>query len=1320
MDLTTRIIENSGLSIPIFDGAYNNGKGRYLSEPEIIKNSLLAQIFEPEELQSLLLVKIDSKNPDANHLKTRTFKDGIKRKLAFSSGDNYYFADDTLRKKIRQLFATEPDTACRYGSLLVSNCYKGTETFTNLRVKIVDFADPQYADYKTGDCHGKISPRLAKQLGGERNCPLQFRFAWMKSWGEITDKSESQDVNTSNGISNHRGHRGHGGIRVEENDGVSPKSSNLTKRSFLTDEQSDEINSTSSNLNTGNLPDQENDCVNSTSPNLPKTTFAPKEEKDCVNSKTKNSSTGNFSQDKESDCINSKYPKTSFLAKGTFLPDAKLTDAQDYDIIMDISSIKGIKKSHLKKIIPCGEYNFPQAVIGNRGNAKATSYDNSWQFTIWYSEAAIKQDLTQPTQEKAQQLAELQRHPLALAKYIIQQYDKQQRAQQEQTEETINEIDHNTNNQVQESRWISLLRSDKYGQLIETPKFRKFATDYIANQWRDLAIKSGYSHSSGMAMPCDRLTRGTICVPHLPEGEVILTRYPIVNSDNIRLYSNIHDPELKKTRNVVWIHPKDAEEYHQADFDGDQLMVSPASKLPNIAKETLRAGEPGRFEPVKQRPKLAYTEITDEQGNLKYRDLAQIAAVANQNKVGLVATNIGRVQSSTPREGENIERFTRRQRKLLNRLFQALQVEVDSPKSAERLEDIQEIDGANLLADAKKWSESHPSYFFDFKKDERLYRSFAMPADAPGAINVIAREVVNPLWQPTRIRSRDRHEFRYLFPKETLSVDALEWAEELKTRFQQSREEIKQRVGDDREAFNEELGKLYDSYRAEIDELFTTSEERLEGAAALWHTQHTRPELDRHRKQCLQLASQIETTFSFEHNYEMPSAALPKDTYVLSVPFGENAIKWKETLEQKGIEFDATIHPQLPVIEFAFKDLSPKLAEKLAAKFGDNFNDIDELNIPRDLRIIPPADHCWAESRQDTGVGALAYNLFTEEVCQQLQEFQFDEIKVLGIKYNDFADEDFASQQWKKRSVTLEVGVFELPESHPDFYRYNGTPILQIDGQNLGTFAPDSPKLPVGTKFVATLKPESSSIILKVNADSIELPDVNLIESEVKLDTVEVDDGLMEFSDFTLIESEDTLDAVEDDDLKGFSDVTLLEFESNSILYESKLETKNLPDMNLIESENKLDAVEDDDDFRESSDFILSESKPKLNNVRKLRGIDREFWRKEMFDNLVEAISITYEQRQANQSESKEIEQFKIGGQWTAYVQRSGDFIVRNENNRTICRGNMYTGEEIFPLSEAAASELEEMVLERERLVNKKHDFSNNGHFKNYHDIELS
>ena len=979
MELTTRVIEGSGLSIPIFDGTHNNGKGRYLSEPEIIKNSLLEQMFEPEELQSLLLVKIDNRNPDANHLRARNFADGTSRRLTFSSGNSYYFADDELRKKIRRLFATEPDTACRYGSLLVSNCYKGSDTLENLRVKIVDFNYPEYSHYKTGDCHGKISPQLARQLGGEQNCPFQFRFAWRKQWAEGS----------------------------EEN---------------------------------------------------------------C--------------------------PRVSFLSKGTLLPDARLTEAEGYDIIMDRSSIKGIKKARLNELIPCGDYEFPQAAMGNRGNARATSYDNSWQFTIWYSEDAVRQDLKQPTEEKARVLADLQRNPLALARYIVQEYDKEQQRRQERSEEEVEDLDGNANSQVQESRWISLLRSDKYGQLVETPKFRKFATDYVAGRWRDLAIKSGYSHSSGMAMPSDDLPRGTVCVPHLPEGDVILTRYPIVNSDNIRLYRNSHNPDLKKTRNVIWINPKDAEEYHQADFDGDQLMVSPASQLPNLARETLRAGDPGRFEAVKQRPKLAYTEVVTDNDSLKYQNLAQISAAANQNKVGLVATNIGRVQSSMSGEGENAERFEHRQRKLLNRLFQALQVEVDSPKSAERLEDIKEIEGANLLADAKRWSESHPSHFFDFKKDDRLYRSFAMPADAPGSINVLAREVVNPLWEPTRIRSRDRHEFRYLFPKDDLSVDALEWAEELKTRFQQARDEIQERVGEDRDAFNEELGKLYDSYRAEINELFPTPEERSEGAAALWYTQHTRPEMDRHRRDCLALAEQMDITFALQHGYEVPSEALPRDAYVLSVPFGSDAIRWKETLEQKGIQFDAMIHPQLPMIEFALKDLPPRLVKKLEAKFGQNVNDLDTLRVPDDLRIIPPADHTWAESRQDSGVGALAYNLLTEEVCQQLQAFQFDEIKVLGIRHNDFAGENFASKQWRNRTVSIQVGEFELPESHPEYYRYNGTPIVQIDNKNLGTFSPDTPKLPIGSSFEANLRPEGSSVVLKLNPDSIQLPELVLPGAE--------------------------------------------------------------------------------------------------------------------------------------------------------------------------------------------------------------------------------
>ena len=150
---TTEVAQNIGLKIKVFDGSYNNGKGRFLSEPEIIKNSLLELMFEPEELESLVMVKINSKNPDPKHLKPKTF-DGVKRQLTFSSGNNYYFADDELRAKIGKIFQTEEDTACRYGSLLVSNCFKGAEQIEGLRIKIVD--------YNSKDPKRKLKPKNIK------------------------------------------------------------------------------------------------------------------------------------------------------------------------------------------------------------------------------------------------------------------------------------------------------------------------------------------------------------------------------------------------------------------------------------------------------------------------------------------------------------------------------------------------------------------------------------------------------------------------------------------------------------------------------------------------------------------------------------------------------------------------------------------------------------------------------------------------------------------------------------------------------------------------------------------------------------------------------------------------------------------------------------------------------------------------------------------------------------------------------------------------------------------------------------------------------
>jgi hypothetical protein len=200
-------------------------------------------------------------------------------------------------------------------------------------------------------------------------------------------------------------------------------------------------------------------------------------------------------------------------------------------------------------------------------------------------------------------------------------------------------------------------------------------------------------------------------------------------------------------------------------------------------------------------------------------------------------------------------------------------------------------------------------------------------------------------------------------------------------------------------------------------------------------------------------------------------------------------LKWKRSLDEKSIAYDAIVSSELPMIEFVFQDLSPKIVEKLEARYGNNINDPDKLKLPEKVWIVPPQDHNWATSRVKPGVGALVYNVFTDEICQQLQELQINEIQILGIRYNDFANEDFTAKRWRK-PVSLQVGTLKREPDDPDYYRYNGMPAVEIEGQTLGTFSPDTPKLPVGTMFEAMIERDGSKVILHVNPDSIRLPEM--------------------------------------------------------------------------------------------------------------------------------------------------------------------------------------------------------------------------------------
>jgi hypothetical protein len=1004
--------EGHGLQIPVID--MSSAGGTYLAQPEIIRDSLLELICTPQDLKSLVIAKPDDRNQDITQLNNIDFGDDIARGVVFSSGKNVYFGDENVIKKIRGVFfGTQPDQACRYGSLLVSSCDRGALNFYDskdsepLRIKIVDSSSDNPEEkalaqrFFTGDCHGKISPQLAILLKADRDRPFQFRFAWMQQWG--------------------------------------------------------------------------------------------KENFNC--------------------------PTQSFLAKGTFLPNKTLTTDAGYDIILDRTSIKGFERAELEKAIPCGDYQLPRAAIGNRSNARAQDYENSWQFSIWFSKEALQKDIVPATVVEAQKLAVIQKDPLLLSKYLIERHDR--REDLRVAEDGTEEIDRTPN----ESKFISIMRSDRLGLLAGFPKLVDFQRSQLKKLWLNLALKGAVSHGSAMAQPCEDLKEGTIVAPHLDDGEeVIVTRYPIVSKDNIRRYTVDNSQPAARSllhyKGCAFIRPDQAMEHHQCDFDGDQLVISYASKFPNIAKEIRHANEPAEFAPIAKQPKVKY-------GLPQYKNLREVAVGINNNNIGYIATLIGRVQSSVNETDSSLsqKRFARKKEILLDRLFNALQIEVDSPKSSVRHQD-NDPDIATL---AKKWSERYSCSLFDFKGDERVYRTATIPITANNNINCIV-EAVNDNWMESKLTARNRDEYRFLFAppdeKEALTYwkeELLPWAETIKERFRETAKQIYETGGNNGDYIKEEFGKCYTNLRGEIEKEFPDTQERMLAASALWHLETTNTNLEESIRESRKLSRQLDVTFNLEKDYQLLHDLIPKNTWVLSVPFerylfdcealpaGDRssgkvktdergqpqtqllAQKFKEYLDDRNIKYEAVTSKEIPVVQFALIDPDDKTIEKLNDSFGENLNDIatpftykDNRGTTKFLRIVAPKEYNWVSNEELlTPKSSLVLNLFAPEISQQLENYQFSRAKLVGQRFNDFSEEDFKGKKWQGKTVELTVGTLD----NPNDYRH-GSPIVQLDGKNLAMFSADSPKLPIGSTFTGSFAVESTKtvLVIDVEPESVEVP----------------------------------------------------------------------------------------------------------------------------------------------------------------------------------------------------------------------------------------
>ena len=188
---------DSGLKVRVYNIAHQNFDGH-----QDLGNCVLSQLV-PDAEDKIIAVKVNDDllraTQDPNYNLQAYFSQldrlslGSCTEVLLASGGTVYMSEPSVAAQVRdRFFASQPDHCCRYGSLLVSSCTVLKDTATHkgianleqpITVKIVDFEHESEMerkvakDLRVGDCHGKISPRLAKILGGKENTPFQFRLA---------------------------------------------------------------------------------------------------------------------------------------------------------------------------------------------------------------------------------------------------------------------------------------------------------------------------------------------------------------------------------------------------------------------------------------------------------------------------------------------------------------------------------------------------------------------------------------------------------------------------------------------------------------------------------------------------------------------------------------------------------------------------------------------------------------------------------------------------------------------------------------------------------------------------------------------------------------------------------------------------------------------------------------------------------------------------------------------------------------------------------------------------------------------------------------
>ena len=484
-----------GLKVRVYNIAHQNFDGH-----QDLGNCVLSQLVLDAQ-DKIIAVKVDDDllrvTGDRNYNLQAYFSQldrlnlGKCTEVLLASGGTVYMSEPEVAAQVRdRFFASQPDHCCRYGSLLVSSCTVLKDTATHkgiasldrpITVKIVDFEHESEMerkvakDLRVGDCHGKISPRLAKMLGGEENTPFQFRLA-----------NYSLD---------------------------SPLPSFIAKGTVAIDSRRTENRGYDLVLDRSSIKG----WANNTGPM----------QVSQINNQWRLTPKPNLNQQQLADL---DYLPTILQNHGVQYQ----INPKDRSYILHHPSKQALDVlAHAydwgRDRLACGVYQMPEVVLGNNSNAELQDYRNSWQLTQWYSPQAIEQDIVPATVAEAEYLKSIQNDYRLLAQYLVKNHDQKQKLKNLEEEEIEDK---------NEFGLIEVLRADTRGELANHPKIVSFCRDQLRKRWLELATKGANTLESAMAQPAD-IKPGTVIAPHLISGsEVIVTRYPIINKDNIRRYDD--------------------------------------------------------------------------------------------------------------------------------------------------------------------------------------------------------------------------------------------------------------------------------------------------------------------------------------------------------------------------------------------------------------------------------------------------------------------------------------------------------------------------------------------------------------------------------------------------------------------------------------------------------------------------------------------------------------------------------------------------------------------------------------------------------------